>query len=111
VPGATAEEIRAASTTVVRPLAHSLVVDAREAASAGACRRESPITMPLEEGVILEGVVDLAFLKNDEWVVVDFKTDMELGDRIEEYRRQAALYVEAISRATGKSARGFILKI
>ena len=111
VLGATFEEIRAASTTVVRALAHSLLVDAREAASAGACRRESPITMPLEEGVVLEGVVDLAFLKNDEWVVVDFKTDMELGDRVEEYRRQAALYVEAISRATGKPARGFILKI
>jgi hypothetical protein len=44
-------------------------------------------------------------------VVVDFKTDGELGPSVEIYRRQVALYLMAISRATGRPARGVLLRV
>ena len=42
---------------------------------------------------------------------MDFKTDGELalGEAI--YRRQVALYVEAITHATGRPARGVLLRV
>src|SRR5439155_573530 len=56
--GASAEETSAATGTVVRALAHPLV---RRAASAGSCRRETPVAIRLDDGVVVEGVVDAAF--------------------------------------------------
>jgi hypothetical protein len=43
--------------------------------------------------------------------VVDFKTDAEIGGRLEEYRRQVALYALAIERATGEPATGVLLRV
>jgi ATP-dependent exoDNAse (exonuclease V) beta subunit len=43
--------------------------------------------------------------------VVDYKTDADLGARLEEYRAQVALYVRAIAMATGAPTRGIILRI
>jgi ATP-dependent exoDNAse (exonuclease V) beta subunit len=56
-------------------------------------------------------VIDAAFLEDGGWTVVDFKTDVELGGRLEEYRRQVALYVDAVARATGVAARGVLLRV
>jgi ATP-dependent exoDNAse (exonuclease V) beta subunit len=112
--GATAEEITAATKTVSRALAHPLMKRAASAWFAGRCRRETPVVIKLEDGVLVEGIVDLAFRDEsdpDTWIVVDFKTDFEMGERLEEYRNQVALYAEAIARATGLQSRGVLLRL
>ena len=39
------------------------------------------------DGVLAEGVVDLAFREGEEWWVVDFKTDRQLEGALDVYRR------------------------
>ena len=106
--GATADETSAATATVTRALAHPLV---RRAARAASCRRETPVAIRLDDGVVVEGVVDAAFLEDGVWTVVDFKTDVEIAGRLDEYRRQVALYAAAIARATGARTRAVLLQI
>jgi ATP-dependent helicase/nuclease subunit A len=58
------------------------------------------VTEPFD--TIVQGVIDLCFLENDQWVLVDFKTDRvssarELWPR---YHRQLAFYRMALERAT-----------
>jgi ATP-dependent exoDNAse (exonuclease V) beta subunit len=102
----------AAADVVEHTLAHDLLVRARRAAARGACRRESPVTLTLEDGTLVEGVVDLAFEEDGEWTVVDYKTDREIATAGEEqYRRQVALYASAIARATGARTTGVLLRI
>jgi ATP-dependent exoDNAse (exonuclease V) beta subunit len=79
--GATAEEIVAAGEAVSNALAHSLLHDARAAAQQNRCRREAPIACRDPEGFLMEGVVDLAFEQDQRWIVIDFKTDEDLGDQ------------------------------
>jgi ATP-dependent exoDNAse (exonuclease V) beta subunit len=70
--------------------------------------------MQLEDGIVVEGVVDLAFREEGSagpWTVVDYKTDFEIAGRLEEYRMQVGLYALAISRATGEAARGTLLRM
>ena len=112
--GAPEEEIPAAVALVERALAHPLLRRAAAAAERGDLRRETTISLALDDGRVVEGVVDAAFLEDDReagWTVVDFKTDVELGARSAEYRRQVALYTRAIERATGLPARGVLLQI
>src|SRR5437870_220667 len=106
--GASTEETSAATATVTRALTHPLV---RRAARAGSCRRETPVAIRLDDGVVVEGVVDAAFRENGVWTVIDFKTDVEIAGRLDEYRRQVALYVAAIARATGTASRAVLLQI
>ena len=79
----------------------------------GRCRRETPIAMRLEDGTLVEGKVDLAFLDDSSkgWVVVDFKTDFEILGKLEEYRNQVGIYAQAIERATGLKTRGILLRL
>ncbi|MEK6321440.1 MAG: UvrD-helicase domain-containing protein [Acidobacteriota bacterium] len=112
--GATQEEITAATDTVTRALAHPLMRRAAAASLAGRCRRETPIALRLEDGVLVEGIVDLAFVEESDpgtWIVVDFKTDFEIAGRLEEYRQQVALYSIAISRSTRLAVRGVVLRL
>jgi ATP-dependent exoDNAse (exonuclease V) beta subunit len=109
--GASAVEIASVVTLVSAVLQHDLLGRARRAQRAGACRRESPLTMVLEDGTVVEGVVDLAFEENGVWHVVDFKTDRDLGLDVDRYRLQVGMYVQAIARATGGEARGFLLRV
>ena len=60
----------------------------------------------------MEGVVDVAFLEEDGWTVIDFKTDHELREGgLDAYRRQVALYAEAIAAATGRPARPVLFRV
>jgi ATP-dependent exoDNAse (exonuclease V) beta subunit len=84
----------------------------RRAAAAnahGLCRREAAIVALLEDETLVEGVTDLAFCEADEWIVVDFKTDGELGPHEQRYRRQVALYARGIAEATSAKVRGYLL--
>ena len=113
--GATDEERAAAASTVDRVLRHPVLLAAQDAARAGrACRREAPVSIVIDAPhapVLVDGQADLAYEAADGWVVVDFKTDVELSGAEDTYRRQVALYVDAVAKATGTPASGLLLKI
>ncbi len=109
--GAADVEVEAAAGVAAAGLAHPLFDRVRRAAAAGECRREAPVTMRDGDGVLVEGVVDLAFRDGDAWVVVDFKTDRELDAALDVYRRQVQLYADMVARATGSPARGVLMRV
>jgi ATP-dependent exoDNAse (exonuclease V) beta subunit len=78
-------------------------------------RRESALALVMDDGAIVEGIADLAFSERDggalRWVVVDFKTDLDIRPRLAEYRVQLGLYLRAIRRATGRDAGASLLWI
>jgi ATP-dependent helicase/nuclease subunit A len=112
--GAPGAEATAAVATVERALAHPLLRRAAAAAERGALRRETGVALALGDGRVVEGVIDAAFFESEPspgWTIVDFKTDLSLGARADEYRRQVALYARAIERATGTAARAVLLQV
>jgi ATP-dependent exoDNAse (exonuclease V) beta subunit len=111
VLAATDEERDAAVVVVSRALQHPLLAAARRAAAAGrTCRREAPISI-VREGLLIDGQIDLVFETDAGWHVIDFKTDAELGASEDAYRRQVALYAEALSAITGRPARATLLRL
>jgi ATP-dependent exoDNAse (exonuclease V) beta subunit len=89
-------------------LEHSLIGRARASA---ACYREAPVTWRAPDGTLVEGTVDLAFEDAEGVTVLDFKTDRELGDDLDRYRRQLTVYCRAIAAVTGKPTRGVLVKV
>lgn len=112
VLGASDDEAASAAEVAARALAHPILERAARAARRGLCRRETPVAMELD-GVMVEGVVDAAFRERDDgpWIVVDFKTDVQIGARREEYLRQVQLYALAIARATGAEVEAVLLQL
>lgn len=120
------DEIDAAHQCVQRVLAHPLI---RQAATATRCHREAPFLLPVEaqglqnpapaeeqapqsESTLLEGTIDLLYHDGSEWVVVDFKTDIELSqESLEKYRQQVAWYIYAVEHLHNATARGVLLQI
>jgi ATP-dependent exoDNAse (exonuclease V) beta subunit len=94
-----------------RVLGHAVLDRARRAARRGACRRETPISLTLADGTMVEGQVDLAFEEAESWTVVDYKTDRELSTGQDRYQRQLSLYVAAIAHTTGRPATGVLMRI
>jgi ATP-dependent exoDNAse (exonuclease V) beta subunit len=105
-----AAAIAAVRAALVRAaLAHPLL---ERAARARECRREVPMAVRTRDGVVAEGVIDLAFAEADGWTVVDFKTDLDPGSAARpEYTEQVRLYVEAVAVATGAAVRGVLLGV
>jgi ATP-dependent exoDNAse (exonuclease V) beta subunit len=104
----------AATETVTRALRHPLMKRAAAAEKKGQCRREVPIALKLDDGTIVEGLVDLAFQEetpNGPWVVIDYKTDFQVKGRLEEYQKQVAFYASAIGHATGLETQPVLLRI
>jgi ATP-dependent helicase/nuclease subunit A len=109
--GATEEERAAAALTADRALRHRLLDRARAAEAAGrVCRREVELSL-VRDGTVIDGQADLVWDDGDRWMVADFKTDVEISSDEETYRRQVALYIEAITRATGRAASGVLLRV
>jgi ATP-dependent helicase/nuclease subunit A len=110
--GASRDEVSAAAEAVSRALASAVLDAARKAAQV---RREATLAVVLNDGTLVEGVADLAFTEQTgdtlQWVVVDFKTDLEIAPRLVEYRTQLALYLRAMRQATGSAARAILLRI
>ena len=111
VLGASDEERAAGVEVAMAALGHTLLRRAAVADGGGLCRRESGVVIRLDDGSLLECVVDLAFREANDWIIVDFKTDEDLHLREDVYRRQCALYVRGIADATGTGARGHLLLI
>lgn len=62
---------------------------------------------PSEEKVLVQGIIDAFYIKDDKVYIVDYKTDSVPDDTGEEilisrYRRQLELYAGAINKVTGK---------
>jgi len=109
--GAPQEEIDSASETVQTALAHSIFDVARKAAQRGRCRREVPIAWRDANGLLIEGVVDLAFEQTEGWTVIDFKTDEEFRGNELAYRRQVGMYAAAIHAANGAEVSAVLLRV
>jgi ATP-dependent exoDNAse (exonuclease V) beta subunit len=118
------DERDAAAGIAIKVLTHPRFELARAAESAGRrVWREVPVSLrvpstslragdPSEgETHLVDGQVDLAYETDTGWVVVDFKTDIEIASAADAYKHQVALYVEAVERATGKPATGVLLRV
>jgi ATP-dependent exoDNAse (exonuclease V) beta subunit len=105
---ATQEEIAAAAQAVAAALEHPLLGRARQALR---CHRELPILIKDDLFGLLDAVIDLTFLEDTTWTVVDFKTDVDDLQRGTKYRRQVGWYVHSIEKATGTLARGYLLHL
>ncbi len=108
VLGATEEEAQSAAEAVWGALRHPIFARAR---AAERCHREYPVTLKLDDGRMLEGVVDLAFVEQGAWIVVDFKTDADVSERRVQYERQLKWYAYALAKLTGIPARGVLLGV
>jgi ATP-dependent exoDNAse (exonuclease V) beta subunit len=109
--GAEPFEVAAAREAVGRVLAHPVLLAASTAATEGRCYRETPVTLRLDTGALVEGIVDLAYEEDGGFVIVDFKTDRELEGELDRYRRQVQLYASAIAAATGRPARAILMSV
>ena len=101
-------EERAAVEAVVAALAHPSVSAARRSPDV---RREVALVDHLDDGTVVEGAIDLAYELDGVWQVVEFKTDESIEERRPHYEAQTHAYVRAIGAATGKPARGVILRV
>jgi ATP-dependent exoDNAse (exonuclease V) beta subunit len=109
--GAPEEEIAAATGAARVALAHTVFTDARQAAQQGRCRREVPIAWRDSSGLLIEGIIDLAFEQSRGWTVVDFKTDEEFRENEPAYRRQVGLYASAIQAAKGGRVAALLMRV
>ncbi len=106
--GALPAERDAAVTAVADALKNTLFQRARVASR---CHREYPIVLALADNEIVEGTIDLAFIENNQWILVDFKTDADASGRRLQYERQLQWYSYAIRQLTNMPAHAVLLEI
>ena len=109
--GATDAEVASAVAATRAAIHHPVFERARAAFARGECRREVPVALRDDDDTLIEGVVDLAFAEDGHWTVVDFKTDQELDEALDVYRRQVALYAEMVGAATGQPVSPVLLRV
>lgn len=92
---------------------------AGRARKSGRCLFEAPFCLQLsaeeagvmdsKDAVIVQGVIDLCFLEDNQWVIVDYKTDRvsasDAKAAAEKYRVQLELYQKALERITKMSVK------
>jgi ATP-dependent helicase/nuclease subunit A len=108
IVGAPAEEVEAACSRVETALAHPILDRARAAERK---HREYPVMLRLDDGRLMEGIIDLAFVEDHTWILVDFKTDADISAHNGQYQRQLQWYATALSRLTGLPARAYLLGV
>jgi len=113
---------------LVRPeqIAHFLKSDSAKrmgrAARQGQLYKEQPFVMqipanrlgeqfPEEEGVLIQGIIDVYFREGDELVVLDYKTDRvkKAEELVSRYRTQLDYYADALSKLTGLKVKEKII--
>ena len=105
-----AVEREEAQRLVENALASSVIARAR-----AATERFSELSFALHfERRLLEGVIDLAFVEDGAWVVVDCKTDVvgdreEMAERVLVYRPQLYLYALALEQLTSRPVKDLVL--
>jgi ATP-dependent helicase/nuclease subunit A len=108
--GANPDEVASAASLVEVVLKHEILERAAKCERYGRCRREVPVTL-VENDLLLEGFIDLAFEESTAWTIVDFKTDEELGAQFNRYERQVALYADAVGKATQRPTNAYIFRM
>ena len=113
---ASGEEQAAAAAIASSLLTHPRWQAARAASAAGRrVWREAPVVLRLSAvdsaTHVMDGQVDLAYETDTGWVVVDFKTDIEIASAEAAYKNQIALYAQAVSKATGSPTTGVLLRV
>ncbi len=112
--GAPSVEVEAALHAVSVARVHPLMQAARAAYERGECEHELPISMRRDDGELVEGVIDMVFRersdKSSRMLLVDFKTDLELGD-LSVYANQLSLYAEAYALATGERPECMLFRV
>jgi ATP-dependent exoDNAse (exonuclease V) beta subunit len=112
IVGAPSEEIEATCSRVEAALAHPLLDRARRAERK---HREYPVMLRVttenDGGRLMEGIIDLAFVEDNAWVIVDFKTDADVSSHGSQYQRQLQWYASALNRLTGLPARAYLLGV
>jgi ATP-dependent helicase/nuclease subunit A len=62
---------------------------------------------------LLDGVIDFAFLEDNAWVIIDFKTDTipaeQIQQQAERYRLQLGLYALALEELTAYPVKDLII--
>ena len=71
--------------------------------------RELSLTGKNADGNYLNAVIDLAFLEDDTWVIVDYKTDKNPQQSLEAYQKQLNYYGQLLTEFTGKKVKEKIL--
>ncbi len=93
--GLSADDKQRATRMLEQALGSDLLARVRKSAQV---LRELPFSMMTEEG-LLEGKIDLLFREDDNWVLVDYKTDSRIdADR---YRAQLEAYKQAVKHIAG----------
>ena len=105
--GSSKEEVEAAVQAVSAALNHSLI---KRAVSSGQLHREFPLLFRLGEKQLIEGTLDLAYVENRKWVIVDFKTDLTTATQ-PHYIRQVEWYVYGLSQLMKAEAQGWLLGV
>lgn len=71
-------------------------------------RKETPFVYH-EKGQLVQGIIDLYFEEDNQWVIVDYKTDLLKGKSVsqvaENYRLQLDYYGKALEALTGKKVK------
>ena len=93
-----------------------------EAAKTGKLFKERPFVMqipasrlgdefPADEGVLIQGIIDVYFKEGDELVVLDYKTD-RVGNKeelVKRYKTQLDYYADALEKLTGLKVKEKII--
>jgi ATP-dependent exoDNAse (exonuclease V) beta subunit len=103
-----AEERAAAVEAAACVLRHPVI---GRAAASPRCHRELPVLLRLPQNRILEGVIDLVFMENGRWIVVDYKTDENIEPVRIAHERQLRWYMHALMELTGIPAEGVLLQV
>lgn len=106
--GATPQEVEAAVGPVQSALQHDLLQRARRASRR---HREYPVLFDTDEGQRVDGSIDLTFLEDGAWVVVDFKTDADPQEHRAQHLRQMQWYMTALSGLMGTEVLGYLLYV
>ena len=83
-----------ASDAVHREWAFNLVTTPREAGHSDS-----------DERMLMQGAIDLCFMENGAWILVDYKTDWDDSALIQRYAPQLKLYARALFQITKKPVR------
>jgi len=67
--------------------------------------RELPVTGKQKDGTFINAVLDLAFLEDDQWVIVDYKTDQNMETRKEKYKEQLGYYGDLLTQFMGRKVK------
>ncbi len=85
----------------------------RDALAAQTVKREwgFVLRLPEEDGLLVQGVIDLCYVKDGQWELLDYKTDtVETAEALWPlYGDQAALYHRALTQITGLPVRAVTL--